>query len=208
MRLCIADPPYPPQRSERRDLAGGGVRVVSRSRSQRWYGDHSDRGGNKAADWHPAAAEWDDPRRHRLLLEQLLDEFDGWAIATTPDGLDCYRPLPVPAHTMAWVKPRAMPTAHALTSSWEPVIVYVPEGRRARRGSAALQVPDVLSAAPPGAGFAGAKPAAWTRWVLTALGYDSGTDELVDLFPGSGAVSAAADGLLSFAGAESNGSGS
>lgn len=41
-------------------------------------------------------------------------------------------------------------------------------------------------------GFPGAKPAAWTRWVLDALGYDPETDELVDLFPGSGSITAAA----------------
>lgn len=195
MRLAIADPPYPPQFSERRDLAGGGVRIVSRSRARRWYGDGPrDRGGSGPADFHPDAGEWDDPARHRQLLAQLLDEFDGWAIATTPDGLSCYHPLPVPARIMAWTRPRAMPTAHALTSSWEPVIVYIPEGRRARRDYG--QIPDVLTASPPGAGFVGAKPAVWTRWVLSALGYDPAVDELVDMFPGSGAVAAAADGLL------------
>lgn len=46
------------------------------------------------------------------------------------------------------------------------------------------------------------KPAAWTRWVLDALGYDPAVDEVHDLFPGSGAVTAAADGMLSLAGAE------
>lgn len=198
MRLCIADPPYPPQFSERHDTADGTARLVSRSRARRWYGDAADRGGAAAADFHPDAGEWDDPARHRLLLEQLMDDFDGWAIATTPDGLEHYRPLPVPARLLVWVKSRAMPTGHRIASMWEPVIVYPPRARRARLELDAVlrQVPDVLTCSPPGAGFAGAKPAAWTRWVLDALGHEH-DDELVDLFPGSGAVArAAAQGVL------------
>lgn len=195
MRLAIADPPYPPQFSERHDTADGSARITTRSRARRWYGDGPrDRGGVKPADFHPDAGEWDDPARHRLLLEQLLDEYDGWAIATCSDGLHHYGQLPIPARVLAWVKPRAMPTAHHIATGWEPVIVYPPKGRRARRGA---QVPDVLVAPALGSGFIGAKPPAWTRWVLDALSYDPDTDELVDVFPGSGAVSdAAAQGVL------------
>jgi len=36
--------------------------------------------------------------------------------------------------------------------------------------------------------FHGAKPPAWTRWVLDALTYDPDADEVIDLFPGSGLV--------------------
>lgn len=204
MKLAIADPPYPPQLSERHDLADGGARVVSRSRARRWYGDGPrDRGGNTPADFHPDAGDWDDPARHRLLLEELLDSYDGWAIATTPDGLEAYRPLPVPHRLMVWHKLRPLPTAHRIATTWEPVILYPPRGRRARPPDTeegrvyGAQVPDVLTAPPPGARFAGAKPAVWTRWVLDALSYDPDVDELVDLFPGSGAVSsAAAQGVL------------
>jgi hypothetical protein len=66
-----------------------------------------------------------------------------------------------------------------------------------------LPVKDVLTAAQPGsAQFAGAKPPAWTRWVLAAMGYDAADDEVTDLFHGSGAVAAVSDGLLSFKVAE------
>lgn len=228
MRLAIADPPYPPQYSERRDLADGGTRVVSRSRARRYYGDGPRSGDERPADFHPDAGEWDDPVRHRALLEQLRDEFDGWAIATCPDGLDHYRPLPIPARLMVWRKLRPAPTAHRIGTSWEPVILYPPEGRRAHPRSGTGQTPDVLEAVPlesleeenarlralvaeltgsttpdvltaaaPRLDFPGAKPPAWTRWVLDALGYDPDVDELVDLFPGSGAVAtAAAQGVL------------
>jgi hypothetical protein len=123
-----------------------------------------------------------------------VDNFDGWAIATTPDGIGAYHPLPVSARLMVWHKPRAMPGGGRILSRWEPVIVFVPEDRRNRDGGP--RVSDVLTASAPRDGFIGAKPPEWTRWVLSALGYDPSTDEVVDMFPGSGAVSRAVDGML------------
>lgn len=168
--------------SERRDREGGNLRTTRRSRAVRWYGD-----------MHPEAAKYDDLTEHRKLLEMLVDDFDGWAIATTPDGLGAYHPLPVSAHIMAWHRPNSQPGGTNIMSRWEPVIVSPPEGRRARTAN---RVSDVLTASAPGANFVGAKPAVWTRWVLSALGYNPETDEVVDLFPGSGAVMQAADGML------------
>jgi hypothetical protein len=128
---------------------------------------------------------------HQQLLAHLVRNFDGWAIATTPDGLGAYHPLPVSAHVMAWHRRNGMPGGGRIVSSWEPVIVFVPESRRAR--DAGPRVRDVLDIGSPRVEFAGAKPAAWTRWVLEALGYDRERDEVVDMFPGSGSVSAALD---------------
>lgn len=195
MRLAIADPPYPPLFGERFDTADGRPRLTERSRALRWYGDgtrgHTD---SPPADFHEDAGVWDDLTAHRQLLLTLVEDFDGWAIATTPDGLGAYHPLPVSARIMSWVRPNAMPGGQRLLSRWEPVIVFPPVGRRARTEGA--RVDDVLIEGAPRREFAGAKPAAWTRWVLDALGYDPAVDELVDLFPGSGAVAAAADGML------------
>lgn len=200
MRIAIADPPYPPLFRERFDLAGGGSRVTVRSRATRWYGD-GPRSKTDAprADVHPEASKWDDLTEHRALLLHLVENFDGWAIATTPDGLGAYHPLPMNAEVMAWIRPTAMPGGGRLISRWEPVIVYIPEERRTRAGA---RVSNVLTANAPsargrgGQSFVGSKPAAWTRWVLDALAYDPEADELFDLFPGSGAVTAAADGML------------
>jgi hypothetical protein len=200
MKLAIADPPYPPLFRERFDLAGGESRVTVRSRARRWYGDGTRSSTDSPrADFHEDAGRWDDIDAHRQLLLHLVENFDGWAIATTPDGLGAYHPLPVNAQIMAWHKPNAMPGGGRLIERWEPVIVFVPEERRTRAGA---RVGNVLTAAAPSArggrqSFVGSKPAAWTRWVLDALGYDPAVDELHDLFPGSGAVLAAADGMLS-----------
>lgn len=185
MRLAIADPPYPP-------LVGSGGR---KNRASRWYGTGQRSAKDRPADLHPDAEEWDDPARHRLLLETLMAEFDGWAIATTPDGLAAYGPLPVGTRIMAWIKPNASPGSHRLRSVWEPVILYPAIGRRSNRGGVGA-IPDALTANAPRLGFPGAKPPEWTRWVLEALCYDPSTDQIVDLFPGSGSVSAALDGLL------------
>lgn len=185
MRLAIADPPYPPA------LKGvGGVKP----RGSRWYGTKL-RGNNRAsADLHPEADEWEDPARHRALLEQLEAEYDGWAIATSADCLEIYAPFPVGVRVMAWVKPNGIPGAHRLRSCWEPVIIQVPPGRRRNVGRGAM--PDVLTAAAPRRGFAGAKPEAWTHWVLSAFSFDPATDTVHDLFAGSGAVGDAVSTFL------------
>ena len=180
MRLAIADPPYPPMRT-----VGG-----RRTRASRWYGDNQRSAKDRPADRHPEAAEWDDPARHRALLDDLLAGYDGWVIATTPDGLACYAPFPVECRIAAWVRPNAAPGSHRIRGLWEAVIVFPPVGRRSNRNGAGC-VPDVLTCALPSQrDFIGAKPNAWITWVLDLLGYDESTDTVDDLFPGSGAVAA------------------
>lgn len=182
-KLAIADPPYPP-------FVGSGGR---KNRSSRWYGGGQRSSTDRPSDFHPEAAEWDDPARHRRLLEELVDEFDGFAIATSPDGLAAYGPLPIGVRIMAWVKPNGQPGAHRLRSVWEPVILYPPVGRRSNRGGVG-SINDVLTENSPRVGFIGAKPEAWTRWVLDAMTYQKG-DEVVDLFRGSGLVTRELDNL-------------
>jgi hypothetical protein len=189
VRLAIADPPYPPNL-----LADGHGR---QTRADRWYADRPPgrkAHGNdyRAADHHPDAAAWNDPARHRALLLELGEAFDGWAIATSWDGPHTvYAPLPVGCRVLIWHRPRALPTGHRIQSNYETVIVYPPTDRRSSRG--ARTTPDVLTCTVPAKGFAGAKPVEWVRWVLAAMGYDPATDTVHDLFPGSGAVSRVID---------------
>lgn len=175
MRLAIADPPYPP-------FVGAGGR---KNRASRWYGYGQRSSTDRPADQHEDAAIWDTQAAHVALISRLLRDYDGFALATSPDGLAVYGTLPPEARIMAWVKPNAQPGAHRLRSMWEPVILYPPRGRCSNVGVG--QVPDVLTARAPG-GFIGAKPREWVEWVLAALSYDRDEDTVDDLFPGSGAV--------------------
>jgi hypothetical protein len=173
MNLAIADPPYPP-------FIGSGGR---KNRASRWYGDGQRSATDRPADFHPDAADWDDPARHRLLLEELVESYDGFAIATSPDGLAAYGVLPTGSRIMAWIKPNAQPGSHRLLSRWEPVIIYPPKGRRSNRNGVGA-MSDVLTANAPRVGFIGAKPLVWFDWVLDALGRQPG-DEVRNYFPGS-----------------------
>jgi hypothetical protein len=175
MRLAIADPPYPPH--------------GKMLRASRWYG-YAQFHGDVPADQHETAHEWDDPARHRKLLTTLVDGYDGWAIATTPDGIAAYGTLPAETKLMAWVRRSAEPGAHRLHSLWEAVILYPPATRRSNRATGGM-VPDVLIADKPRNAFRGAKPLQWTTWVLDALGYNADTDTVDDMFPGSGMVTTA-----------------
>lgn len=147
--------------------------------SKRHYGDHPDYAG-----------EVD----HEELLLRLDRDYDGWILHTSSPalplvqcaalsyGIDDYR-------TMAWVKPfaafkRNVPVAYA----WEPVLVKaarkpVVSGRCVMRDYFAEPITMRR-------GLAGAKPERVCHWLFECVGAEP-TDELVDLFPGSGAVTRA-----------------
>jgi hypothetical protein len=185
MKLAIADPPYPPS-------------SCGRPRASRWYGSKAHTLGphSYAADFHPEADDWDEPARHRHLIEMLDAAYDGWAIATAADSGDVYKPLPEGTRVMVWVKPNAMPGPAYIHNRYELVLLHPPVGRRSSRRGRGV-VSDVLIAPKRNDGFAGAKPVEWTRWVLDAMSYDAETDTVDDLFHGSGAVEAAlAQGVL------------
>lgn len=182
MKLCIADPPY-------------------LGKSVMFYGERDvanmNAGGNInrtfKADRHPDAQEWDDPEKHRALVNRLVDEYDGWAIAMVPRNLRHYLQwVPERTRVAVWNIPDVMPTGSHPRRRWEPVLVYVPKGRL-RVADVSTHVGDVLTCSHQAGtnrpdAFAGQKPRQWTRWVLDMLGYDAETDTVDDLFAGSGAV--------------------
>ena len=199
MKLAIADPPYLGYASMwygDADVDDSDTRPVDKRRRPH-MGGVSGITPPRKANTHPDAHEWDKPATHRDLVERLCAEYDGWGIAMNPGNLTDYLTwTPQPYRIAVWVKPNAMPTNSRPIRSWEPVLVRVPDGRR-RPSANRSPVRDYLVAAKPATGFAGAKPASWTRWVLDMLGYDPAVDTVEDLFPGSGAVSAAiAQGVL------------
>lgn len=130
---------------------------------------------------------------HAELLMMLL-MYDGWVLHTSSVALPELLPL-VPSwdgvRIMAWVKPFAafkanVPVAYA----WEPVIV---KAARKPVVSNRLTLRDWVSEPITlKRGLAGAKPDAVCRWAFEVMGAEP-DDELVDLYPGTGAVSRAWD---------------
>ena len=147
--------------------------------SAKHYGDHPD-----------FAGEVD----HRKLLVDLHVGYDGWLLHTSSTALSdvlcaASEEDVTGFRVMAWVKPfaafkRNVPVAYA----WEPVLV---KSCRKPVVSKRLTLRDWISEPiTMKRGLSGAKPEAVCRWAFEVLGMEP-TDTLVDLFPGTGAVTAA-----------------
>lgn len=127
---------------------------------------------------------------HAELLTRLERDYDGWLLHTSSVALREIAPLiPPEARFMAWVKPfaafkRNVPVAYA----WEPVIVKpcrkpVVSGRTVMRDWVSESITMKR-------GLTGVKPESVCHWAFEVLGMEP-TDELIDLYPGSGAVTRA-----------------
>lgn len=161
--MAYADPPYPGQ-------------------SKKHYSDHPDYAG-----------EVD----HLDLVRRLECDYpDGWALSTSSPAL--YLVLAMcegvglslgrgDIRVMAWVKPFAAFKRNVRVAyTWEPVIV-----KPAVRLDGATPTRDHVSTPiTMKRGLTGAKPQAFCYWLFEAMGLRQ-DDDLHDLFPGSGAVSAA-----------------
>lgn len=126
---------------------------------------------------------------HTVLLGQLVG-FDGWLLHTSSVALRDILPLcPPEARLMAWVKPfAAFKRNVSVAYAWEPVIVKacrkpVVTGRIVMRDWVSENI--TLKK-----GLCGVKPEKVCLWAFEMLGLQP-EDELVDLFPGTGAVTAA-----------------
>lgn len=184
MRLCIADPPY-----FGRAATWYGDKMTDSQRGKN-HGGKSKISGPKPADYHPDAADWDKIEKHKELVDSLIENYDGWAVAMAHDNLRDYLPLipqKVPIHIAIWNKPQNMPSGARVMNTYEPVIVRIPDGRKSSVGQTIFPK-DCVTISRINNGFPGAKPPAWTQWVLDMLGYDAATDTVDDLFEGSGAV--------------------
>jgi hypothetical protein len=139
---------------------------------------------------HPEAAEYDKPETHQALIDRLCDEFvDGWAMSLHTPSLRTILPMcPPAARVCAWTKPFAsFKPGVGIAYAWEPVIFM--GGRRRTKQQETVRdwcaVNITLRK-----GFTGAKPAGFVHWILSMFNAQDG-DEVIDLFPGSGAVTAA-----------------
>jgi hypothetical protein len=152
---------------------------------------------------NPDASEVD----HAALVARLCRDYpNGWALSAKAGSVRTVLPLcPTDVQVGVWVRTNAPPHQQArVHKSWEPVLYR--GGRPRRRGTTAPSVRDALIAPAHRLAnaerFLGAKPEAFTFWVLGLLGVEAG-DVVDDLFPGSGGVGRAVDRYLaqaSFAG--------
>jgi hypothetical protein len=163
LRFAFADPPYPGQ-------------------ARRHYGNHQDYGGEV---------------NHAELIARLMDEYDGWALCSGARMIRDIAPLcPDGVRVLVWCKPLTpYKPGVSVQFGWEPV--YLWGGRR--RGADRPMLRDFLLLSPeqwmfrggaPAGAVIGMKPRAFCAWIFEALGARP-TDDLVDLFPGSGAVTEA-----------------
>ena len=171
MIFAYADPPYIGQ-------------------SRKHYGKHKD-----------FAGEVD----HHQLIDKLAEEYpDGWALSCASKDLpELLSYTPPRVRVLAWVKsiPHMLPGIR-IQYGWEPVIFY--GGRQGPHAKGSPMISDWILATPPGSQTAwgnrpndanhviGRKPIQFCFWLFDCFGIRGG-DELVDLFPGSGAVSKALD---------------
>lgn len=130
---------------------------------------------------------------HAALIGRLESEFDGWVLHTsaTPTAIATLAPLilKTDARWCSWVKgfaafKRNVPVGYA----WEPVII-----KPARKPvvSKRLVMRDwIQESITLKRGLTGAKPEAVCHWAFE-LAAARPEDELVDLFPGTGAVTRA-----------------
>ncbi len=142
-------------------------------------------------DLHPEAAVYDTLEGHKALIDRLCSEFDGWALSMTSGNLRDILPLcPPDARCGAWVKPFASFKPNVTVAyAWEPVVFWGGRKRSRERGTVRDWFAEGITLK---RGFTGAKPARVIHWLLEVLGAEP-DDEVVDLFPGSGAVREAID---------------
>lgn len=126
---------------------------------------------------------------NELILRLVLDYPDGWALSCSSPSLRFLLPLcPDDVRVMAWVKPFAIYKPNVNPAyAWEPVIV---RGGRKRTRNQQTTRDWVSCNITLQRGLTGVKPEGFCFWLFEVLNLEPG-DTLDDLFPGSGAVTAA-----------------
>ena len=159
--------------------------------------------GKKHYSDHPEAYLWDTQEKHLALIDQLVDEFpDGWALSASSPSLRVLFPYcPEDTRIGAWVKPfhvfkKGVRPAYA----WEPVLYR--GGRNKHhppppKGGKQTTPRDWVSAnITLKKGLVGAKPPDFNSWILDLLNFQPREDELVDMFPGTGSMKIAIEGII------------
>ena len=155
---------------------------------------------------HADAMVWNDPATHQALIDRLQAEYpDGWVLSLSEKSLRTILPMcPPSARVCAWITANARFAGNRVPvrRHFEPVILcggrdYASTGNRAADYVVTAQEPTgepryrmVKHDLRSGKTFVGRKPQAFAGWMLDLLGVQRG-DTVDDLFPGTGAISAA-----------------
>lgn len=127
---------------------------------------------------------------HRDLIAQLEQRFpDGWALSTSSEALALVLPMcPASTRVCAWRRRHRPAPSKRPLSAWEPLLVV---GGRELPTDRPQEVVDALDYRGRYDSFpdalVGMKPPEFAVWMFAQLGARPG-DELVDVFPGSGAI--------------------
>ena len=123
---------------------------------------------------------------HAALIDQM-QTYDGWLLHTNSVSLRAVLPLcPPDARVMAWVKPfAAFKRNVSVAYAWEPVIVKA--CRKPVVTQRVVMRDWVSENITLKKGLVGAKPPKVVLWAIEVLGMHP-TDEMDDLFPGTGIV--------------------
>ena len=130
---------------------------------------------------------------HAELIARLESDYDGWVLhaAATPRSMTVLAPLvaATDARWMAWVKGfAAFKKNVSVAYAWEPVIV-----KAARKPVVSKRLVNrdwIQESITLRKGLTGAKPEKVCHWAFEMVGARP-EDDLVDLYPGTGAVSKA-----------------
>lgn len=126
---------------------------------------------------------------HLELIQRMCKEYDGWALSLhTPSLKKILNYCPDNVRIGSWVKPfcsfkPGVNPAYA----WEPVVFWGGRSRTRKQETVRDWVAENITLR---RGMKGAKPRAVCWWIFEFLGMEP-SDEFIDLFPGTGAVSLA-----------------
>lgn len=130
---------------------------------------------------------------HAALIHRLESEFDGWVLhaSATKESMAILAPLVAntDARWCSWVKSfAAFKRNVSVAYAWEPVLIKA--ARKLVVSKRQINRDWINESITLKRGLTGAKPEAVCHWAFELLGALP-EDDLIDLFPGSGAVSRA-----------------
>lgn len=131
---------------------------------------------------------------HADLIDNLEARYpDGWALSASSSSLRGLLPLcPPEVRVMPWIKGFAAYKRNVRVAySWEPLIVKLPQRAEGAAVGRDFTISEVLGEnITMKRGLVGAKPDRFCYWLFCTLGLRP-HDNFHDLFPGTGAVTAA-----------------